>query len=53
MGSYENLKISTQKLKMFKNITTGYSTLRVLNDLTQGLRNLIKILVRTKNIFDK
>lgn len=42
MESYENLKISMQKLKMFKNITPGYSTLRELNTLTEGLRNLIK-----------
>lgn len=42
MESYENLKIPMQKLKMFKNITPGYSTLRELNALNEGLRNLVK-----------
>jgi hypothetical protein len=42
MDSYANLKISMQKLKTFKNTTPGYSILRNLNTLTEGLRNLIK-----------
>jgi hypothetical protein len=40
--SSENLKISMQKLKTFKNTTPGHSILRDINALTEGLRNLTK-----------
>jgi hypothetical protein len=40
--SYENLKISMQKIKLFKNITPGYGIHRDLNALVEGLRTLIK-----------